>query len=158
MDTKICTKCLEEKEISQFNIKNRNTGRLEARCKTCFNEYTKAHYVKNKEYYLAKARYHEQDHLKITREFLKQKKDVPCKDCAIRYPSFVMDFDHVTGKKVLDVSKMTSYTMERIVAEIEKCEVVCSNCHRFRTNARKEKRSKISAEKPISLKKINGTI
>lgn len=55
-------------------------------------------------------------------------------DCNIEYPYYVLDFDHVRGKKVENISNMAKhYTWEEILKEIKKCELVCSNCHRIRT-------------------------
>jgi len=48
-----------------------------------------------------------------------------------------MDFDHVSNDKRYNIG--TDYrwiSMENLNAEIAKCEVVCSNCHRIRTAAR----------------------
>lgn len=66
-------------------------------------------------------------------------KDVPCTDCGLRYPSYVMHFDHVKEGKVLNIanSLMILGRLDRLLDEIAKCEVVCANCHAERTNARK---------------------
>lgn len=56
-----------------------------------------------------------------------------CVDCGESDP-VVLDFDHVVGEKVASVSKLfRSASKERIEAELAKCEVRCSNCHRKRT-------------------------
>ena len=47
-----------------------------------------------------------------------------------------LDFDYVNGNKVGNVGYVYAFSLERLIAEIEKCEVVCSNCHRHRTVAR----------------------
>lgn len=61
-------------------------------------------------------------------------KDKPCLDCGNRYPHYVMDFDHVRGEKIGDVSAlMRNASIAKIDAEIAKCDLVCSNCHRERT-------------------------
>ena len=59
----------------------------------------------------------------------------PCVDCGVVYPHYVMDFDHVRGKKVKNLSKLvnSTYTWRLVEIEIEKCDLVCSNCHRIRT-------------------------
>lgn len=51
-----------------------------------------------------------------------------------------MDLDHVNGEKVKAISKLVAegYVLEVIKAEVEKCELVCSNCHRDRTFKRKQ--------------------
>ena len=58
-----------------------------------------------------------------------------CADCSLiatEENSVVFDFDH-TGQKVMNVSKMTTMSTERFEAEIAKCVLRCSNCHRLKT-------------------------
>jgi hypothetical protein len=52
-----------------------------------------------------------------------------------------LDLDHRPGEiKLFDISKSTTRSLALVIAEAEKCDVVCSNCHRIRTMARiKEK-------------------
>lgn len=64
------------------------------------------------------------------------KENNPCKDCEQYYPYYVMDFDHVKGDKLRNLASMTTYSWEKVLAEIEKCDLVCSNCHRVRTHKR----------------------
>jgi hypothetical protein len=56
-----------------------------------------------------------------------------CKDCGESNP-IVLDFDHLKDKKY-NVSRMIhdGFSWKAIKKEIEKCEVVCANCHRIRT-------------------------
>ena len=72
----------------------------------------------------------------LAREQVSKLKDGPCADCGNRFHPFVMDFDHRPGEvKLMAVSKMVvrAYPAEKIHREIEKCDLVCSNCHRIRT-------------------------
>ena len=65
-------------------------------------------------------------------------KDCPCADCGETYPYYVMDLDHLPGHdKVMGVSDMVGKGLSKasILAELEKCEVVCANCHRERTHS-----------------------
>ena len=63
-----------------------------------------------------------------------------CLDCGTKYPFYVLDFDHVYGKKVSNITHMLDYySIEDILKEIKKCEIVCANCHRKRTYERKNK-------------------
>ena len=72
------------------------------------------------------------------RAIIAEAKNVPCKDCTGRFPTCVMDFDHVSGIKVKDVSSMITHSpTPELLAEIKKCEVVCANCHRVRTHNRR---------------------
>ncbi|TSC76687.1 MAG: hypothetical protein G01um101429_1156 [Parcubacteria group bacterium Gr01-1014_29] len=62
-------------------------------------------------------------------------KDVPCADCGKKYHWYVMDFDHVRGKKFFPLSQSSvgGRSIETIKREIAKCDIVCTNCHRMRT-------------------------
>lgn len=60
-----------------------------------------------------------------------------CQDCNKKYPYYILQFDHVRGEKVDQLSNMVShYPMADIIEEISKCEVVCANCHAERTYRR----------------------
>ena len=75
--------------------------------------------------------------------YLKEVKEKnPCMDCKISYPYYMMDFDHVRGKKQANVAELiNTLSKKRIDTEIAKCEVVCSNCHRARTYMRKMRKA-----------------
>ena len=57
-----------------------------------------------------------------------------CVDCGFNASPFALQFDHVRGEKVKDVSQMVRFSWERIMNEIAKCEVRCANCHSIRTH------------------------
>lgn len=64
-------------------------------------------------------------------------RNVPCTDCGQRFPLVCMDLDHVHGKKEFNIgSGYRCKSDEALIAEIAKCEPVCSNCHRIRTETR----------------------
>ena len=73
------------------------------------------------------------------RDLLRRYKDQPCADCGVRYPYYVMDFDHVRGEKFKNLSQawIACVSLEKLLAEVAKCDVVCSNCHRERTERRR---------------------
>lgn len=62
----------------------------------------------------------------------------PCEDCGRTFDPICMDFDHRPGEvKLAAVAKMpTDFTIEKIIAEIAKCDLVCACCHRLRTRRR----------------------
>jgi len=62
-------------------------------------------------------------------------KAAPCADCGIAYPSWCMHFDH-TRDKIRNVSRMRSSSLKAILDEIEKCDLVCANCHGTRSQLR----------------------
>jgi hypothetical protein len=61
----------------------------------------------------------------------------PCCDCGEPDP-VVLDLDHRRDKKFDIAASLTYRKWEVILAEIEKCDVVCANCHRRRTAAHRE--------------------
>ena len=66
----------------------------------------------------------------------KIKEDFGCFDCGINN-HIILDFDHIRDKKY-NISRMIhdGFSWKSIKKEIEKCEVVCANCHRIRTHNR----------------------
>lgn len=65
------------------------------------------------------------------------KQEAGCADCGNDNP-IVLDFDHIRDKKY-NVSQMVhdGFSWAAIKKEIEKCEIVCANCHRIRTYMRR---------------------
>lgn len=66
---------------------------------------------------------------------LEQLRDVPCADCGVRFPSYVMQFDHRdASRKSYTVTRMIGRAgRAKILEEAAKCDIVCANCHRDRT-------------------------
>jgi hypothetical protein len=65
-----------------------------------------------------------------------------------------MDFDHRDGERKLQLvgRLFASGALNKALAEVEKCDVVCSNCHRIRTYDRAEqKKSKLSGATKITV-------
>lgn len=70
------------------------------------------------------------------RAIIRDAKDVPCQDCKGKFPAVCMDFDHRDqSSKVNIIAHMMTASLERLQAEIDKCDVVCANCHRIRSDA-----------------------
>jgi hypothetical protein len=59
-----------------------------------------------------------------------------CVDCGISYPNThysVFDFHHLDpSEKDVDWSKLRLRSWDKIVKELSKCVLLCSNCHRIR--------------------------
>lgn len=113
---------------------NETRSRDSSYCKKCHNEYQKAYYKKNplsiNSSYLRRK--------KLIRDTIINFKNIPCYDCGNSYPYYVMDFDHVRGKKKFNLSVAVRHfrSVKTVIKEIKKCEVVCANCHRERTFSR----------------------
>ncbi len=60
-----------------------------------------------------------------------------CADCGFNNP-VALDFDHVRGEKLFEVAdKVSWFSLDKLLDEIEKCDIVCANCHRIRTEDRR---------------------
>jgi hypothetical protein len=90
------------------------------------------HYAANKEYYAARNKLRREQF----RAAILEAKDVPCKDCNIRYPYYVMHFDHLGNKSFNIAATHKISSMKKLLEEIAKCEIVCANCHAKRTHQR----------------------
>ena len=62
-----------------------------------------------------------------------------CYDCGYRVHPLALECDHVPGrgKKLFTIGAAGHRSLTEIIAELEKCDVVCANCHRIRTADRK---------------------
>ena len=103
-------------------------------------EYSKKHYLENIEEYKAKTIINNKKSRKRNRDFINNiKESNPCLDCKKFFPYYVMHFDHIFEKEgsISDLSR-ASVSIERLKQEIDKCELVCSNCHAIRTHERKQ--------------------
>ncbi len=87
----------------------------------------------------AKGRAKIKEHETARKRLMAGLKAKPCMDCDINYPPCVMDFDHRPGEiKRRNVGNLLTCSLEVIMAEIAKCDLVCANCHRIRTWKRQQ--------------------
>lgn len=95
-------------------------------------EYSKKHYDSNKNYFVQQAH---NNRKKLLEEISKIKESSPCMDCKNFFPAVAMDFDHRDPtKKIAGISNLVKLnSKDKLFKEIEKCDLVCSNCHRIRT-------------------------
>jgi len=129
VETRICTSCEESKPITEFQLAKRYRGGRLPRCRLCVKKYP----ANRKTAIEASTR----ERRKRNHEFLLDYLRVhPCVDCGESDP-LVLEFDHVRGEKLKDVSRLAHDTHALVVIEeeIAKCEVVCANCHKRRTAA-----------------------
>ncbi len=68
-----------------------------------------------------------------SQEINEKYKNKPCQDCGQRFLPCALDFHHRTGTdKRGSISSLMKSPMEVIVAEIQKCDLLCAVCHRIR--------------------------
>jgi len=125
---KECPVC-HRSDVEFSKNKKRKDG-LQVQCKECKSKTDAKHYAENKKKQF--------DRVKVRRKEIRQTvfdymKTHPCIDCGETDP-IVLEFDHLDSKK-MNISKMVhnGFSLENIMLEISKCEVVCSNCHARRT-------------------------
>jgi len=123
---KACTKCKQLLELTEFNKKKTSKDGLQNTCKSCNKLNLKNHYKNNKNYYKEKAKNYTNDMRSLVNDYKKEK---GCKYCSEnRY--WVLEFHHLSEKEI-EVSQLIKYcNIEKLIKEIEKCEVVCANCHK----------------------------
>jgi 5-methylcytosine-specific restriction endonuclease McrA len=135
---KKCTCCGEFKPESEFHWRNKLLGKRRGYCKKCQAE-------KHRKWY------ENEDNAKVVKERTKERNarlrdesrryvydylcNHPCEICGESNPA-ALDFHHRNPrKKVKEIPKMISggYSLKSIQSEIDKCRVLCSNCHRKKT-------------------------
>jgi hypothetical protein len=128
--TAFCRRCGVTRPVSSFH---HSKGRRQSWCKPCRRRYMhdrgQLHRSQSK---AARERRRLQ-----AREFvLDVVRNGRCSDCLLEDP-LVLEFDHLDAKQA-DVAKLVheGYALERVRAEVAKCELVCVSCHRRRTAQR----------------------
>jgi hypothetical protein len=88
-------------------------------------KYSREHYQKNKSKYIQKARRHRSQLSKWVKSL--RTKCLLCGETEI----CCLDFHHMSGKEAgIAQAVYKGWSKDRIIEEINKCVVLCSNCHR----------------------------
>ena len=122
---KICGRCKVEKDESEFNKKGKG---LQPNCKDCNRAYGKEHYQKNKEYYAIKGKKFRIETYEWYRNILSQ---CECFECGENHPA-TFDWHHEFPEDKIDcISHMINgKARATIIVEMNKCIILCANCHR----------------------------
>ena len=133
---KRCGRCGEMKPLKDFAWRRKAKGQRHNYCRPCHADYHREHYLANKERYIAQAAARSQKlYLERTKYLIEYFASHPCVDCGETDP-VVLEFDHL-GDKEFNIGQGLPYrNWQRILDEIEKCDVVCRNCHRRRESRR----------------------
>ena len=138
MSYKLCGKCGNKKNVTEFAVKYAATGRLNSYCRKCQSKYYRVYYSKHRrEHWIRNVRNRAYNNATIVSLILSMK-SAPCVDCGRCFEPVAMDFDHTSGGKKYNISAMmrTQSSFDLILTEVGKCEVVCACCHRVRTAIR----------------------
>lgn len=139
--TKTCTKCLTEKSVDAFNRTSKGKFGKSSICRDCSKVKWKEYYRRESAAHKKSVRIRRKAEIDKMKKHRDERKDVPCIDCGRSYPPYVMDFDHL-GDKLCNVSTLSEFSsFTAFKKEADKCEVICSNCHRIRTHRRNQWRN-----------------
>lgn len=130
---KVCTKCKLPKELKDFAIDKKKKDGHAYVCKQCHSIYMSSYYKRKKDKWnntgINKKKIVDENKKRLL-TFLQSSL---CKDCG-NSDSRVLEFDHLHSKKNgVPLLVKHGYCWDTIRKEIDKCEIVCCNCHRIRT-------------------------
>lgn len=127
---KKCAKCKADKNESEFSFKNKKKNILHSYCKECKRELDNISYSENKNNRKEKIRKRANDSLINLRQYLNDlKKNKSCIKCG-ENRWWVLDFHHVNDKEY-QISQLVKHgSLELLKKEVNKCVVLCANCHR----------------------------
>tara|TARA_R110000824_G_C15185484_1_gene674211 strand:+ start:652 stop:1071 length:420 start_codon:yes stop_codon:yes gene_type:complete len=129
---KSCTVCKEEKELLDFNKKTTNSDGLQNICRKCSNKKSKHYYNKDKAKHKANTLKNSKKRRAEYKLWVDEIKAAGC-SCCEEKEVCCLDFHHLDpSTKEKAVAKLVSAGLSKakIQEEIDKCILVCSNCHR----------------------------
>lgn len=133
---KTCNTCHISKPETEFAIKRTKKNwskQYNSICKICHNNKAREKYktspseFRQKIYTQVKT-----NRNKYRTQMLEFLQTQQCADCWIS-DARVLEFDHLSNKKFNIGNKVPSTPLHTLMNEIQKCEIVCCNCHRIRT-------------------------
>lgn len=131
MKTRRCSTCKQDlpEDDEHFAMRyDRKKPQFQTTCKKCQAEYRKKHYEDNKQKYIDKAARYT---ITVVKWFEDLKSTLVCAVCG-ESRWWVLDFHHrdpTTKEGNISVMKRRG-SRKALLEEIEKCDVLCSNCHR----------------------------
>ena len=134
---KLCTKCGCEKDLHLFPAKTTSKDGRASWCRDCFKANWDVRYYEKHQHYRDS---HNTSRRKIREENARQVFEYltrhPCIVCGEPDP-IVLEFDHRDRvKKSGSIANMVlNSSWKQIELEIEKCDVLCANCHRRKSAA-----------------------
>lgn len=134
---KECYICNRIQNITEFAFRDKEKGIRQNKCRSCQSNYSKINYINNKDKYIKnnnewKLNNKEKKYSSHKQSLYNQLKSLSkCEICGESYGP-ALHFHHIDPSSKKDnVSKMinSTYSLEEIDEEIDKCIVLCANCH-----------------------------
>lgn len=127
MSTIVCKKCNKEKSITEFYADKKSSTGKRSWCKKCDNKRKLEWNKRNSEY---RKKYNRERYKK----FKKQVVDYlggECAVCGIIDDVCIYDVHHLDpSKKEFNIGDPSYSVFDKIKSELNKCILVCANCHR----------------------------
>ena len=134
---KVCTKCEFQKNFDLFPARKASKDGRASWCRACYKAHWDNRYYEKHRHYrdshnASRNKIREQNARKVF-EYLKQHSCIKCGET----DPIVLEFDHREGaEKVENISNLIlNSSWKQIESEIEKCDVLCANCHRRKSAA-----------------------
>jgi hypothetical protein len=125
---KYCPACNTVKEKTEFT----QHGNA---CKTCANARARTHRLQRRQdpAYIAEFNAKTVSKLQAKKRQAVEYKGNKCFDCGLSFPDCVYDFHHLDpSQKDMNPSALIRLGFEKAKPELDKCVMLCSNCHRIR--------------------------
>lgn len=128
----ICRECGEDRPETEFHWKVKPIVRTK-QCKECQKAYNRRHYARNPEMYKSATRRNKAKYVKRNSDYLfgllAESECVVCRESDV----LVLEMHHDDpDKKEYSISQLVTsgYPLWRVKEEVEKCTILCANCHK----------------------------
>lgn len=127
---KFCGQCKTDKSEDEFNKNKSRKDGLNTMCRDCSNKNSRKYYQENTDYHKKYIVQQNRRRRTENRQLVNQLKEVGCRFCPEKEVC-CLDFHHIENKDMeISVMIRAGYSEESILKEIDKCILVCANCHR----------------------------
>ena len=125
---KTCSTCKQQLPKSAFYKNTYKNDGLQTYCKKCAHNRRVEYYKENRTKEDARNKV---TYAKYRQRFNEYKQTLHCAICG-ESRWYVLDFHHTSDNKEQAIGTMVSQSArwEKLILEIAKCQVLCSNCHR----------------------------
>jgi hypothetical protein len=107
---KVCTICRKEKDLNEFYSHPNTLDKRGSQCKSCDTSKVR-----------------ERNRAKKAK--LVALKGGKCMACGYDKCIDALDFHHIDGKD-FEIGEAMKFSFDRVLKEVEKCELLCCRCHR----------------------------
>jgi len=125
---KLCNVCFKDKPYKDFHPNKSCTFGVTGTCRECNYLRISQWYKDNRAKRQLSANQRNRDNKAKAVEYL----GGSCSDCFGVFPNCVYDFHHVDGTKEKNPSAALAGSFDKAVEELDKCVLLCANCHRIR--------------------------